>query len=91
MSLISGLLMMTGILAMLYGAAILWVVAASRKDMQQDAWLKSDEVRSSKFNSLHHLRYLINDARPSISSSRSKGRGYVMLAIGLVLLVFAFT
>ncbi|HEX5340729.1 MAG TPA: hypothetical protein VFX47_07595 [Gammaproteobacteria bacterium] len=91
MTLISGLLTVTGILAMLYGISILWVVAASHKDLKQDAWLESDEVRDSKFNNLHHLRYLINGKRSSISSSRSKGRGYAMLAVGIVLLAFAFT
>lgn len=91
MSLTRGLLLLTGLLALLYGAALLWSIAAGSKDLQQEDWLKSDEVRNSKFNNLHHLRYLINNSRPSISFNRSKGRAYAMLAIGLVLLVFAFT
>ena len=91
MSLTSGLLAVTGVLAILYGAALLWSASTERKDLPKQDWMNSDEVRGSKFNNLQHLKYLVNPSRPSISFNRSKGRGYAMLAIGLVLLIFAFT
>jgi hypothetical protein len=91
MSLIGGLLAITGVLAATYGALILWNLAGTRQDAQQQAWLESDEVRSSKLNTMQNMRHLLQPERQSISFSRSKGRGYAMLAIGVLLLVFAFT
>jgi hypothetical protein len=91
MSFISGLLAITGVLAVAYGALILWNLAAAHQEPEQQAWLQSDEVRSSKLNSMQNMRHLLQPERRSISFSRSKGRGYAMLAIGIVLLVFAFT
>lgn len=90
MSLTKGLLVVTGVLAMLYGAALLWSASTARKDLPQQDWMQSDEIRGSKFNNLQHLKYLVNSSRPSISFNRSKGRAYAMLAIGLALLAFAF-
>lgn len=92
MSLISGLLAITGVLASAYGGLILWNLG--KQDVQQDAqqgWLQSDEVRSSRFNSMANMRHLLQPERKNISFSRSRGRGYAMLAIGIVLLVLAFT
>lgn len=92
MSLISGLLAITGVLASAYGGLILWNLG--KQDAQQDAqqsWLKSDEVRNSRFNSMANMRHLLQPERKNISFSRNRGRGYAMLAIGIVLLVFAFT
>ncbi|HET7922541.1 MAG TPA: hypothetical protein VFM15_07290 [Gammaproteobacteria bacterium] len=87
---IGGLLVITGLLALLYGALILWNVAQEARELEQEAWLNSEEVRGSRFNSLANLRHLLRPERRNISFSRSKGRGYAMLGIGIVLLVFAF-
>jgi hypothetical protein len=91
MSFISGLLAITGGLAVTYGGLILWNLAGTRQDIEQQSWLESDEVRSSKLNTLQNMRHLLQPERQSISFSRSRGRGYAMLAIGVILLVFAFT
>lgn len=91
MTLIRGLLAITGVLAATYGALILWNVTGARQDEVQQSWLTSDEVRGSKLNSMQNMRHLLQPERKNISFGRSKGRGYAMLAIGVVLLVFAFT
>lgn len=78
-----------GILAILYGAVILWSVAVARRDVQQDDWLKSDEVLHSKYHNLRYLRHMLDPEQKTISTGRSKGRGYAMLAIGIILIAFA--
>ena len=88
---ISGLLAITGVLAVTYGGLILWNLAGARRELEQQAWLESEEIRSSKLNSMQNMRHLLQPERKNISFSRSKGRGYAMLALGIVLLVFAFT
>jgi hypothetical protein len=91
MTYISGLLAITGVLAVTYGGLILWNLADTRRELEQQAWLESEEIRSSKLNSMQNMRHLLQPERKNISFSRSKGRGYAMLALGIVLLVFAFT
>jgi hypothetical protein len=91
MSFISGLLALTGVLAVAYGALILWNLAGAEPKTGQQGWLQSGEVRNSKLNSMQNMRHLLQPEHGNISFSRSKGRGYAMLAIGIVLLVFAFT
>lgn len=91
MSLTSGLLAVTGALACIYGALILRNLPGKRPQDIEPEWLQSDEVRSSKFNSLANMRHLLQPERRNISFSQSRGRGYAMLAIGILLLVFAFT
>ena len=80
-----------GVLAIIYGALILWNVSSSDKDVKQETWLASEEITRSKFNSLGNMRHLLQPERQSISFSRSKGRGYAMLAVGIALIVLAFT
>lgn len=81
--------LVAGVLAIAYGAMILWSVAVSRRDLQQDDWLKSDEVLHSKYHNLRYLRHVLNPDQKMISTGRSKGRGYAMVAIGIALIAFA--
>lgn len=81
--------LVAGVLAIAYGAMILWSVAVSRRDLQQDDWLKSDEVLHSKYHDLRYLRHMLNPEQKMISTGRSKGRGYAMVAIGIALIAFA--
>lgn len=81
--------LVAGVLAIAYGAMILWSVAVSRRDLQQEDWLKSDEVLHSKYHNLRYLRHVLNPDQKMISTGRSKGRGYAMVAIGIALIVFA--
>jgi hypothetical protein len=90
-SLVSGLLAVTGVLACIYGALILRNLSGTRPQDIEPEWLQSDEIRSSKFNTLGNMRHLLQPERKNISFSQSRGRGYAMLAIGILLLVFAFT
>lgn len=81
--------LVAGVLAIAYGAMILWSVAVSRRDLQQDDWLKSDEVLHSKYHNLRYLRHMLSPDQKMISTGRSKGRGYAMVAIGIALIAFA--
>lgn len=81
--------LVAGVLAIAYGAMILWSVAVSRRDLQQGDWLKSDEVLHSKYHDLRYLRHMLNPEQKMISTGRSKGRGYAMVAIGIALIAFA--
>lgn len=78
-------------MAVAYGLLLLW--SAKRADRQSDKqdWMNSDEVTKSRFNSLQNMRYLIRPERLNISFSKSKGRAYAMIAVGIALLVMAFT
>jgi uncharacterized membrane protein HdeD (DUF308 family) len=80
-----------GVLAILYGLLVLWSAAFGGRDMQSHDWLKSDEVTHSKYHRLGYLRHLLEPQRKNISTGRSKGRGYAMVAIGIVLIVFGIT
>ncbi|MGH8283745.1 MAG: hypothetical protein ACRESE_07875 [Gammaproteobacteria bacterium] len=91
MKLVNSVFIAAGILATIYGAMILWSAAISKQDARQDDWLHSDEIIQSKFNKMEHLRHMLQPERRSISFSRSKARGYAMVVIGIVLIVFAFT
>jgi len=85
------LFLVIGVVAIVYGLLLLWSAAQSGREMGQQAWLKSEEVAKSRFNSLHNMRYLLRPERQNISFSKSKARGYAMLAIGIAFLVMAFT
>ena len=91
MSELNGLFAFTGAVAVIYGLLLLWSASVAGKDTEQQKWLKSDEVVGSRFNTFRNMRYLIRPDRQSISFSRSKGRAYMMLAIGIALIVMAFT
>ena len=91
MAKISLLFIITGAVAIIYGALILWNVSSSRKEVAREDWLNSAEIRSSKLNSIGNMRYLLRPERQNISFSHSRGRGYAMLAIGIALIVMAFT
>ncbi|MGB9430016.1 MAG: hypothetical protein WCC11_09145 [Gammaproteobacteria bacterium] len=84
------LYLVAGILAILYGLLILWNVASGQRDQQQDDWLNSEEITRSKFHNMQHLQHLLQPERKNISSSRSKGRGYAMVAVGIALIIWAF-
>ncbi|MHB8423989.1 MAG: hypothetical protein ACYDB9_02390 [Gammaproteobacteria bacterium] len=90
MSLIKTLFVVAGALALIYGALILWSVSSGEKDVQQEDWLKSEELTHSKFNSLKNMRHLLQPERQNISFSRSRARGYAMIAVGIALTVLAF-
>ncbi len=90
MSLINTLLVVAGALALIYGALILWSASSSDKDVQRGDWLKSEEFAHSRFNSLKNMRHLLQPERQNISFSRSRGRGYAMIAVGMALIVLAF-
>lgn len=83
--------LVAGVLAILYGLLVLWSAADAGSDRQRDDWLKSDEVMRSKYHRLEYLRHLLEPERKNISTGRSKGRGYAMVAIGIVLIVFGIT
>lgn len=83
--------LIAGVLAIVYGALILWSVATARRGAQQSDWLNSDEVRNSKYHDLHYLRHMLNPDQKMISTGRSRGRGYAMVMIGIVLIAFAIT
>ncbi|MGA9852556.1 MAG: hypothetical protein WBR15_06440 [Gammaproteobacteria bacterium] len=91
MAKINIIFIVAGVLAIVYGALILWSAVTSKQDMKQEDWLRSEEVTGSKFNKMEHLRYLLQPEHKSISFSRSKSRGYAMVAIGIVLIVFGIT
>lgn len=91
MSLVSSLFGAAGVLAIIYGLVILWTVSSANREVKQAEWLNSEEVTRSPHNSLKNLRHLLQPERKNISFSRSRVRGFAMLAIGIVLIVFAFT
>ena len=86
----SVLYLVTGLMACLYGGLLLWSAQHEGRELDADHWLNSDEVKNSPFNKLDNMRYLIKPERKNISFSRSKGRAYAMLAVGLSLIVMAF-
>ena len=91
MSKVSILYAVTGLMAMVYGLLLLWSAKLADQDTGKQDWLHSEEVTKSRFNSLQNMRYLIRPERQNISFSKSKGRAYAMIALGLALLVLAFT
>ncbi len=91
MSNISILYAATGAMAMAYGLLLLWNAKHADKEAGKQDWLKSEEVTKSRFNSLQNMRYLMKPERQNISFSKSKGRAYAMIAMGIALIVIAFT
>jgi len=85
------LYLVTGVMACVYGAMLLWSAKNADAEPGADHWLNSEEVKQSRFNSLENMRYFMKPERKNISFSRSKGRAYAMLAVGLALIVMAFT
>ena len=75
------------------GASVAGGQQAKQADKQQEQrkWMQAEEVVNSRFNKLENMRYLLRPERKNISFSKSKGRAYAMLAIGLALIVMAFT
>ena len=91
MSKASLLYLVTGLMCCVYGGLLLWSAKQHSDELGPDHWLNSEEVRSSRFNKLDNMRFLMKPERKNISFSKSKGRAYAMLAIGIALLVMAFT
>lgn len=91
MSKVSILYAVTGFMAMAYGLLLLWSAKAADRETGKQDWLNSEEVTKSRFNSLQNMRYLIRPERQNISFSKSKGRAYAMIALGIALIVMAFT
>ena len=91
MSKVSVLYLVTGLMCCVYGGLLLWSAKQEGRELGPDHWLNSEEVRSSRFNKLDNMRFLMKPERKNISFSKSKGRAYAMLAIGIALLVMAFT
>lgn len=87
----SSLFLITGIVAVVYGLLLLWNAKQGDKEQEQRKWMQAEEVVNSRFNKLENMRYLLRPERKNISFSKSKGRAYAMLAIGLALIVMAFT
>jgi len=85
------LYLVTGATACAYGLLLLWSAKHAGEEPGPDHWLNSEEVKSSRFNTLENMRFFMRPERKNISFSRSKGRAYGMLAIGLALIVMAFT
>ncbi|MBU6469777.1 MAG: hypothetical protein KGL00_05540 [Gammaproteobacteria bacterium] len=83
--------LVAGVLAILYGLLVLWSAADRAGGAHSDDWIKSDEVTHSKYHRLGYLKHMLDPARKNISTGRSKGRGYAMVAIGIVLIVFGIT
>ena len=91
MSNISILYAVTGAMAMAYGLMLLWSAKHADKEAGNQDWLRSEEVTKSRFNTLQNMRYLMKPERQNISFSKSKGRAYAMIAMGIALIVIAFT
>ncbi len=91
MSKVSILYAVTGLMALAYGLLLLWSAKHADREGDKQDWLNSEEVTKSRFNSLQNMRYLMRPDRQNISFSKSKGRAYAMIGIGLALLVMAFT
>ena len=87
----SSLFLITGVVAMVYGLLLLWNAKQGDQEQEQRKWMQAEEVVNSRFNKLENMRYLLRPERKNISFSKSKGRAYAMLAIGLALIVMAFT
>lgn len=87
----SRLFLITGVVALVYGLLLLWNAKQSDKQQELRKWMQAEEVVNSRFNKLDNMRYLLRPERKNISFSKSKGRAYAMLAIGLALIVMAFT
>ena len=87
----SSLFLITGVVAMVYGLLLLWNAKQGDQEQEQRKWMQAEEVVNSRFNKLENMRYLMRPERQNISFSKSKGRAYAMLAIGLALIVMAFT
>jgi hypothetical protein len=81
----------TGAMAMAYGLLLLWNAKNADSQADKQDWLRSEEVTKSRFNSLQNMRYLMKPERQNISFSKSKGRAYAMIAMGIALIVIAFT
>jgi hypothetical protein len=88
---VSILYAVTGAMAMAYGLLLLWSAKNADRDAGKQDWLHSEEVTKSRFNTLQNMRYLIKPERQNISFSKSKGRAYAMIAMGIALIVIAFT
>jgi hypothetical protein len=91
MPLVNKLFLAAGMLAIIYGLAILWSILSGNKDVKQADWLRLEEITRSRFYNLKHMRHLLEPERANIRSSRSRMRGYAMIAIGIVLIVFGLT
>ena len=85
------LYLVTGVMACIYGALLLWSAKNADDAPGPEHWLNSEEVTKSRFNKMDNMRYLMKPERKNISFSKSKGRAYAMLAMGLALIVMAFT
>ncbi|HET7175079.1 MAG TPA: hypothetical protein VFK21_03645 [Gammaproteobacteria bacterium] len=90
MSKVNILFVVTGLLAVVYGLMLLWSAKRAAESTDQD-WMHSEEIAKSPYNSLKNMHYLMRPERGNISFSKSKGRAYAMIAIGLALIVMAFT
>ena len=91
MSKVNLLFAVTGLLAVVYGLMLLWSVKRANDRSDEKDWIHSEEVTRSRFNTLDNMRYLLRPERQNISFSKSKGRAYAMIAMGLALIVMAFT
>ena len=87
----SVLYLVTGLMCCVYGGLLLWSAKNAGDEPGPDHWINSPEVKNSPHNKMENMRYLVKPERKSISFSKSKGRAYAMLAIGIALLVMAFT
>ena len=85
------LYLVTGAMACVYGLMLLWSAKNADAEPGPEHWLNSEEVRQSRFNKMDNMRFLMKPERKNISFSRSKGRAYAMLAVGLALIVMSFT
>ena len=83
--------LVAGVLAILYGLLVLWSAAGRGGDTGSHDWLKSEEVTHSRYHRLGYLKHVLDPAQKNISTGRSKGRGYAMVAIGIVLIVCGIT
>jgi hypothetical protein len=81
----------TGLIAVAYGLLLLWSTKHADQESGRQDWMNSEEVTKSRFNSLQNMRYLMRPDRQNISFSKSKGRAYAMIGIGIALIVMAFT
>lgn len=88
MSLITTIFLCLGVLAVVYGLVLLWNAYQKVDENPEEHWLKPDERSSSRIHNFENMRYLMRAERST--ANVSKGRGWLMLAIGIAIIVFAF-
>lgn len=76
-----------GALTVCYGLLILWSAYQKPDEDPEKAWLKPEELADPRLRRFDNMRYLLRPARSTAAVSKS--RGWLMLAAGVAIIVFA--